>query len=86
MQEETKITVSGGELEEVAVDEMARRTEKGISSAKQMARTELNYYCELLCALKEVNSSLKELTDVFILSNADKLRTAFARAEEETKS
>lgn len=77
-----EITVSGGELEKVAVDEMAKKIEMGISSRKQMARTELNYYCELLCALKETNSLFDDLTRLYTLANADELRNAFSKNQE----
>jgi hypothetical protein len=70
-----KTTGIDEEVKQIIAEE---QVELGISDEKQMRRTELNFYCELLSQFKALNKDLDGLQETMNIAFADKM-TAYYR-------
>lgn len=71
-----EITKQGQIDEDVKMD-LKQQVDLGLSNEKQMRRTELNYYCEFLSSLREMNKNLSELHNTINMLGEDKLMAYF---------
>lgn len=69
--------VKQGQIDEVSQEAMKEQVDLGIGNAKQMARTELNFYCEFYAQLKELNKELSQLHQTMNMLGEDKLMAYF---------
>jgi len=76
-----EITKQGQIDEDVKMD-LKQQVDLGLSNEKQMRRTELNYYCEFLSSLREMNKNLSELHNTINMLGEDKLMAYFKEVNE----
>lgn len=75
------------EIDEEVKEEIAKKqVDLGLSDEKQMRRTELNFYCELLSTLKGVNDKLDTLYNIVTIVSQDKIVEYFRLLDENVKA
>ena len=72
--------INKGYIDEEARKELNKQVLKGTETAKEMNRTELNFYCEIFSMLKKLNEELATFNRQYTMANAKPIKDFAAAA------
>ncbi len=81
MENEKKIV--DGEIDEEVRQALQERIDTGVSTEAEIRKTELNFYAEFFGVLRQLNSELHELEQLFGVLSADKMNAYFKEIADE---